>query len=646
MDSLPVTPPALFKRIFRRFVHLLADPWAWALALCFALVFLFAARKNLDFDMGFHLASGRWILQHLDVPRQDSFTFGATGHEYLDSQWLYQVLVLFLDRLGGYSLLTGFHVALILLAFGLTAVRLSLGGCPRWLQVFLVLPSIPAMEIRFLARPEVFSWVFLIAVFLSLDLYRKGRMGGLFLLPVIHLLWANTEGLFPLGWAVIGAYLLTGYFENHRLDPALLKTFLASVAATLVNPYGFKILSFPFLVLSRLDPAGFYKKTISELQSPWTVSAVPDSPFFPAFPIDSYRVLSIVFLLLVLAALRRRKFHEYILTVFFFAFSALAIRNIPLFFLPVLPFTAKAAGELLSFRRDGEDSGWSHMSPPRILGLGAAGLAFLLCLRVATGAYYVSERRNVHNGWGMDGEHLPLRACEFLRKNNFQDPVMNNMGFGGFLEWEVRCPVFIDGRVEVMGEDLFRQYHQSYAPGGLEALAQSYNFHAVVYDHMTDIPWTKQLLSLPGWRMIYLDDLAAVWAAPGAASSLPTVAPRDLEKDWGITPLDEDKTLRDIQTAPRSALADWLDGFVFPQRYPMPCMRLGSLAYEMGDFAAAKDFFLRALILSGGRYYEIYYNLASAYAKLGQKDKARSCYQSVLALYSSCPGVMAQMAAL
>ncbi len=646
MDTLPVPPSPLYSRIYKRLSLFLADPWVWPLSLCFALIFLFAARKNFDFDLGFHLATGRWILDHLDVPRQDSFTYTAAGHEYLDSQWLYQVFSLLLYRLGGYSLLTGCHMALILLACGLTSIRLSLDGCPRWLQVFFLLPCTLAMEIRFLARPEILTWVFLVSVFLCLDLYRKGKTGGLFLIPVIHLLWANVEGLFPLGWTVIAAYLLTDYFENHRLNPSLLKTFLASVVITLVNPYGFKALSFPFLLLTRLAPASYFKNTVSELQSPWTASAVANSPFFPAFPVDSYRVLSIVILLLVLGTLPRRKFHEYALTVFFFVLSALAIRNVPLFFLSALPFAAKTVRELLTFRVAGEENQWKLWSPPKWLGLGAAVFIFFICLRVATGAYYVSERRIVHNGWGMDKEHLPLRAGEFLKNSGFQAPLLNNMAFGGFLEWETQAPVFIDGRLEVMGENLFRQYYQSYAEGGLSALAQSYNFQAVVYDHMADIPWTKQLLAMPGWRMVYLDDLAAVWATPGGASNLPTVTPRDLEKDWGITSLDEDKTLNEIKTMPRNALADWLDGFLFPQRYPMPCMRLGSLAYEMGDYQTAKDFFFRALVLSGGRYYEIYYNLASAYAKLGQKAKARLCYQSVLALNPSCPGVMSLMAAL
>ncbi len=647
MDFLPEPQPplTLYNRAFKRLSLLLSDPWAWTLSLCFALVFLFAARKNLDFDLGYHLASGRWILQHLDVPRQDTFTFGAAGHEYLDSQWLYQVGVYLLDRLGGYPLVSLAHLSLILLAFALTAVRISLGGCPRWLQAALVLPAILGMEIRFLERPELFSWVFLVMVLLCLDLHRKGKTGALFFLPVIHLLWANVEGLFPLGWVVIGAYLMTSYFERGRLDPALVKALLASGAATLVNPYGFRALSFPFLLLTRFDPGGFFKKAISEFQSPWTAAASPDSPFFPAFPIDSYRVVSILFLLFILLTIRRRKFHEYGLAFFFFALSALAIRNIPLFFLPVLPTVAKAAADCASFTHEGEGPK-ERWTPPRGLGQGMAFIVLLICLRVGTGAYYVSERRIIHNGWGMDPEHLPLKVCSFIRQNHLSAPLLNSMGFGGFMEWETQAVPFIDGRLEVMGEPLFRQYELSHAPGGLQTLSLNANFQGIVYDHMMDIPWTKQLLDLEGWRMIYLDDLSALWAAPGYAVNLPTVTPRDLEKDWGVTPLDEGKTIFDIHHGPRSSLGDWLNGFVFPQQYPMPCMRLGSLAYEMGDYESAKDYFLRALVLSGGSYYEVYYNLASAYGKLGQKDMARYCYQCVLDLFPSCPGVTALIAGL
>lgn len=643
--TLHPASPSLLTRVLKKILSTLADPWLWALALCFTLVFLFAFRQNYDFDLGYHLSGGQWILQHLDVPQKDSFTFGAEGHEYLDSQWLYQALVYLLDRLGGYPLLSLFHLALILLAFGLTVYRMSLGGCPRWLQAALILPSVLAMELRFLDRPEVLSWVFLILVLLCLDQYQRGNLGALYFLPVIHLFWANTEALFPLGWVCIAAYLLTLYFTQRRLDRPLGKALLASVVATLVNPYGFQALAFPFLLLTRFDPEGLFKKSISEFQSPWTAKALPDSPFFPAFPVDSYRILAVIFLFLILWTLRRRKFHEYALAFFFFGLSAVAIRNVPLFFLPVLPTVARAAKERLTIRKKGE--GEAHpWAPPRVLGLAAVPLIFLLCLRVATGAYYVSERRILHPGLGMDQAHLPLRASVFLKSHHLSGPFLNDLGFGGFLEWEAGVPVFLDGRLEVMGEDLFRRYRQSFGPGGLETLYLQTGFQGVVLDHMTDIPWTRQLLNFTGWRMVYLDDLSAVWVAPNFGQNLPSVTPRDLEKDWGVTPLDEDKTLSDLRALPRFALGEWLNGFIIPQRYPMPCMRLGSLAYEMGDYTAAKDFFMRALVLSEGRYYEVYYNLASAYSKLGQKDRARACYQNLLDLYPTCPGVPALIAGL
>ncbi|HET9869411.1 MAG TPA: tetratricopeptide repeat protein, partial [bacterium] len=85
----------------------------------------------------------------------------------------------------------------------------------------------------------------------------------------------------------------------------------------------------------------------------------------------------------------------------------------------------------------------------------------------------------------------------------------------------------------------------------------------------------------------------------------------------------------------RYPLADWMDGFGVHQDYPMPLMRLGTFAYENGQFQVARDFFLKALKDSGGRYYEIYYNLGAAYGRLGRPDLARLCYEKALELKPS-----------
>jgi hypothetical protein len=52
-------------------------------------------------SIGWHLASGRWILSERAVPRADPFSLTAAGTPWLDHEWLFQVVAALADGLGG-----------------------------------------------------------------------------------------------------------------------------------------------------------------------------------------------------------------------------------------------------------------------------------------------------------------------------------------------------------------------------------------------------------------------------------------------------------------------------------------------------------------------------------------------------------------
>lgn len=613
------------------------------MSVCFALIFLFASRLNVDYDLGFHLKTGEWILRHLAFPNKDVFTYSVPQNVYTDSHWLYQVGLVLIYRAWNYAGLSFLNALLILAVFTLTFSRMRRTGCPAWALFLLLFPAILAMEIRFLVRPEVMSWFFLVLDLAVLDLWAENRKNLLFILPLIQLVWANSEGLFVLGWGVMGAYLLSFFLHSRRLDLPLLKAFLLSIALSFLNPYFLKGVAFPLELFTRFEPSNLFKRYISELQSPWSLTRDSHVPFYPATPIYAYRIFAPLLLLLILAGFSRRKFHGILIPVCFFLLSAVAIRNMPLFFLTALPLAAASLKDLRSVpggwfqRLDGFIRSW------KLLPLGAAFLVLLLCLRVGSQAYYVSERRAVHNGWGVDSERIPVKAASFLEKNGLQGPILNELGFGGWLEWRGGLPVFIDGRLEVMGEDLFAEYRDSFNQGGLWRLVKKYGVQLVLYDHMAGIPWTTQLQQMPGWRLIYFDDLAALWAAPGYAVQFATVAPRNSLAAWGLAPPPTDGLLLDFQKQRRNAFADWAEGFVRPQTYPMSLMRLGTFAYENGDYATARDLFLGMLEKTQGKYYEVYFNLGAAYLRLARPDLAEICYKKVLELEPDNPAALEKL---
>jgi hypothetical protein len=47
---------------------------------------------------------------------------------------------------------------------------------------------------------------------------------------------------------------------------------------------------------------------------------------------------------------------------------------------------------------------------------------------------------------------LPVGAVDFIRTQNYSGPVFNDFNWGGYLIWNLRMPVSIDGRANVYGD--------------------------------------------------------------------------------------------------------------------------------------------------------------------------------------------------
>jgi len=609
---------------------ILLNPWFYPFAACFILLFLFAFRQNVDFDMGFHLRGGEWIVQNHAFPQKDLFTFTSGRNDYQDPHWFYQVVCYLLYLAGSYPAIGIFHLLLILAAFGMTAYRIRQTQTPPWIALLLWVPAVIASEIRFLYRPEIVSWVLLIATLWVLDLRLNRQRNLLYLLPLFQLLWVNIEGLFILGWVVMGAYFFSSWFHERRLDRPLLKYCLLSCAASLLNPYFLKGILYPLQLFAKLQGSNIFKHYISELQGSWTLLEDPNTPFMPVLPIYTYRVFSVLLLAVIWLSFRRRKIHELFLAGAFFGLSVAAIRNVPLFFWVVLPMAAASLKEWMA--RPWAQGFSEELEKNKLLAWGLALALLLTGARVLTGAYYVSDRRMIHNGLGMDPWRFPVGATGYMAQNRLDGPLLNDLSYGGWLIWKGPGPVFIDGRLEVAGDGLFARYRDSFRPGYLGGLLSDYGIQMVLADHMMDTAWTLQLMGMPGWRLLYFDAGSALYARADYRPELAPTAWETVLAQWGLQNPPPDSILTDLAAIPPSPFKDWVSGFWARQDYPMPLFRLGAFAYENGRFDAARAFFLEMLRRTGGRYFEVYYNLGAAYERLGRTDLSQLCYERALAL--------------
>ena len=119
-------------------------------------------------------------------------------------------------------------------------------------------------EMRFTIRPELVSDLLTALSLWILERRRQGQASPLWLLPLLHVIWVNTH-LFVFGWAVLGVYTLDEGIRRRSLRTPLVAVSAASFAALFLNPYHYRAVLEPFLLVQRVGGGSIYAQSIREL---------------------------------------------------------------------------------------------------------------------------------------------------------------------------------------------------------------------------------------------------------------------------------------------------------------------------------------------------------------------------------------------
>ena len=190
-----------------------------------------------DPDTYWHLASGKWMLDHGALLRADVFSSTVNGQPYSVGEWFGEIVLYVAYLAGGWTglvVLRGLLVAVA--AFFLTRVALR-GGTPVIIAVPVSCAALLLSEIVWTDRPHLFT----LALFpLLLDLLltaRGGRLGVLLGVPPLLLVWTNLHGGYALGLALVGIFTLDALLERRNwASSAFAITAITAFAASLVDP--------------------------------------------------------------------------------------------------------------------------------------------------------------------------------------------------------------------------------------------------------------------------------------------------------------------------------------------------------------------------------------------------------------------------
>ncbi len=230
------------------------------LAVMIASLTVFKESTN---DIWIHLKTGEIILDTWQIPSTDPYSFTASDHDYIAHEWLAGVLFHLVYVMAGVNGVIFLKAAVI---FATCAALF--GACTHRRDRLVVLfPCFTLMAFigsaRFLGRPHIFSYLFTALYLFCYFGYRDGgrSRAWLYAIPPLHILWTNLhgghyQGLFLLVMLAAAEVVMAVRARSFGLatedaiaprDVGLVCALpLVSWLAGLINPYGIRLLTFPF----------------------------------------------------------------------------------------------------------------------------------------------------------------------------------------------------------------------------------------------------------------------------------------------------------------------------------------------------------------------------------------------------------------
>jgi hypothetical protein len=504
-----------------------------------------------DGSTGWHLVSGNFMLEQHAIPHTDLFSYTFPGKPWVAYEWLSDLVMAALVKLGGLNLLATVVSCAISLLFILLYLRCRKYGCHFLFAVVLCVLGAIVSSIHWLARPHIFVFfgVYIFATALedfwqgtpssgtsatlsevqavpSQGIKSKPAVKLLATLGLTMLVWVNVHPGFLIGFAMLGIYLFCAIFQTivsggESKTRALNRTkiltlaFIVAGATTLCNPYFLNLYTY-----------------IHDYLSTSAVLAATDEFTSPIFHGDlqptCLEILYAIFIIGLAVTKRPLSFPYLLLSIAFCHLSLSAKRNMPLLVIVLLP----AIGQL--FSRTIFDPAQSTLSEPlKTANLEFSNLikTFLTKMRTLNVEFTENERLcSMHIlpwaafailcvasiGGGnllgfevlnttFDHEHKPTTTLTAIKELKL-DPKhgFNFDNWGGYIRYEMNIPVFIDDRADFYGEKFYTEYAQivQIQPGWADAL-KKHEVNWILFP--TNSPLVGALKESPDWKLAAQD---------------------------------------------------------------------------------------------------------------------------------------------
>ncbi len=470
--------------------------------LVLLVLFALAVRPMVIHDFWWHLSTGRLVVESGSIPHSDPFSYTSEGKEWVANAWLTQALMYVTYRAAAWGGLILLFALLITAAW--TMVWRRCPGKPYVAAPIFLLGAFSTAP-HWGVNTQMMSIVLTSVFLLLLDGYaRDGNVRRLWWMPALVALWVNLHPAYLLGPALVllvGAGLgLDELAEGRgtraawrRMAP-LAGVAAACLAAVALNPNGLRMYSYPFATMA--SPA------IADNLRDWLPPNFHNAGMIP------FAVLIFATTTALAVSPKRARWGELLLVTAAGLAALRSARHIPIFALAATPLVAEHAWLWLSaqpwFRWHaeaaapvGRTKSWMNVVTLAVVVL-AVGVRF----------HDVVERQPAS-----EAEIFPRAAVEFLQRQPQPQPLFNDYNWGGYVIWHLYPGYrnYIDGRSDMHGDALMNEYFAT-ARGTPRWRQTLHRFGVRSALVKPDSPIAVLLSQEPGWKMVYQDRQAAIFA--------------------------------------------------------------------------------------------------------------------------------------
>jgi len=472
------------------------------------LLLSFSAGKGLlgDCDTGYHIRAGEYIIETLSIPKQDIFSFISPPLPWTAHEWLSEVIMAMVHGTFGLTGVVIFFSLIISLVYYLLFKILCKNNDDIIISIFLVLLVLTVSQVHWLARPHIFSLLLILIWYYLLEEYQYNHKNYLYFFPAIMLFWVNLHGGFLAGFILIGIYLFGNVFKFITLEGSEKNThkkkvkFLALITGScilvsLINPYGWHILLFPFKLVSNK----FIMDHVNEFLA----------PNFHQLSVKPFEFTIFLLIILLVFSKKRLNIIELLLILLFTHMSLYSGRYIPLFSIIVAPILLRQLRAILE-KSDGKFAKFIKKKSYNISEIDSSTKGYLWPLAAILLVFILASAGKID--FKFNAKKKPVAAVEFFTKENIQGNMFNDDEFGDYIIYSAwpEYKVFFDGRSDMYGVDIMKEYLKVYRiKPGWDEVIKKYNIKWTI--HNANSVLSMFLMERDDWELIYADEVANIF---------------------------------------------------------------------------------------------------------------------------------------